>query len=128
MFLFEQKRITYGRGRSIKNLNNMGVIVDENGKIRIELVERYAPEFLEKIQRGERLDERDRTRLIASISQALNKLLVDYKTYVDWFESFEHGSYGLATGHEGLNAFFFRICVDHINQSSLKYELDNLCG
>ena len=102
----------------------MGVIVDENGKIRIELVERYAPEFLEKLQRGDQLDEGERAKLVSSIFDSLVDALEDYEEYVSFFAGLEQGSYGLATGHEGLNAFFFRVCADQINEKKLLLELN----
>lgn len=98
--------------------------MDENGKMRIDLVERYAPEFLEKLQRGDRLDEGEQSKLALSIFDSLAAALEDYEEYVNFFAGLQQGSYGLATGHEGLNAFFFRVCNDQLSEKKLLLELN----
>jgi len=103
----------------------MGIIVDEEGSIRIELVERLHPELAKTVSAGMKLSNNQIQELAQRVAVYFSQSFDDYQSYVEFYNDLAHGSWGFTTGHEGLNAFFFRVCLQGVTKEAIATELDS---
>ena len=103
----------------------MGIIVDEEGSIKIELVERLHPGLAKKVTDGMKLSNNQIQELVQLASEYFSQAFDDYESYVQFSNDLAHGSYGFTTGHEGLNAFFFRVCLQGVTEEAIAIELNS---
>ena len=103
----------------------MGIIVDEEGLIRIELVQRLHPVFAKKITAGMKLSNNQIHELAQLAAEYFSQAFDDYQSYLEFYNDLAHGSYGFTTGHEGLNAFFFRVCLQGVTKEVIAIELNS---
>ena len=101
----------------------MGILTDENGVLKIELVCKIDEALGRKLSEGKNLAQDDLNTLAKKAHHFFSMEINEYSKLVDSLESLDQSSWGLPTGHEGLNDFFLSVCEMAIDEARLKDEI-----
>jgi hypothetical protein len=101
----------------------MGILTDENGAFDLGLIYKIDETLGRMLSEGKNLQKGDIDTLAKKASYYFSADINEYSRTIMTLETFEHGSYGLPQGHEGLNDFFLSVCTLAIDETRLKDEI-----
>lgn len=101
----------------------MGILTDENGVLKMELISKIDEAFGRKLSEGEDITKDDLNTLAKKAHHFFSMEITEYLKLVDSLESLDQSSWGLPTGHAGLNDFFLSVCAMATDEARIKDEI-----
>ena len=101
----------------------MGILTNQKGELKIDLVRMIDEQLGQELSDGKSLAPADVSTLAKKAYHYLSREIDQYSKLVDSLESLDQSSWGMPTGHEGLNSCFLSVCRMAIDESRLKDEI-----
>lgn len=102
----------------------MGILTDGDGRLDFDLIEKIDKEFGRRLRNGEAFNQNEIDELARKANDSLSKRITEYENLLSGLaELCQDDSYGLPTGHEGLNNLFWTICIMALDVDRLRKEI-----
>lgn len=107
----------------------MGILVNDNGAFKIEVVREFADDIADSLEQGTQLSVDDVEVLAQKAHEHFIRKKNEFGKLVHEFTSLDQGSwggYGMNSGHPGLNDLFFDMLDFALSKEQLMKEIHSV--
>lgn len=101
----------------------MGLLIFKNGAFRMNVIKEIDPSAAQILVSTGELSELEIRLLASKAHHYFSKDITSYGGLVESLYNLNHSSYGMPTGHEGLNELFLEMCRMGIEEERLQEEI-----
>ena len=101
----------------------MGILINDNGEFKIEVIKEIAEDIASSLEQGSRLSQRTAEELAQKAHEHFSQKWDEFHELIGEIDSLQQGSYGAEVGHEGMNEIFSLLLCEAISREKLLEEI-----